>query len=47
MIIAADALTRFAEALIAGTGSQPAEANEVGCISSRPISKAMTATASA
>jgi hydroxycarboxylate dehydrogenase B len=29
MIIAADALTRFAEAIIAGTGSQPAEAKEV------------------
>src|SRR6185437_17108069 len=29
MIIAADALTRFAEAIIAGTGRQPAEAREV------------------
>ena len=29
MIIAADALTRFAEAIIAGTGSQPPEAREV------------------
>lgn len=29
MNIAADALTRFAEAIIAGTGSQPAEAHEV------------------
>jgi hydroxycarboxylate dehydrogenase B len=29
MIIAADALTRFAEAIITGTGSQPAEAKEV------------------
>ena len=29
MIITADALTRFAEAIIAGTGSQSAEAKEV------------------
>jgi hypothetical protein len=41
--LAADKLTRFAAAIIAACGSDKAEADEV----SKPISRAMTATASA